>query len=82
MPGWAKGCNRLLRSDPTALLFEDASDRRSACRSEYRGQMACLILYFANKTPAVVSSFHDAATLTRPGKGKPAGRQDVYRPPR
>ncbi len=26
-------------------------------RSEYRGQMACLILYFRNKTPAAVTSF-------------------------
>jgi AP-2 complex subunit alpha len=54
-PGWQKGFNRLLlKSD--GVLFEDGQ-LQVGVRSEYRGQMACLILYFTNRTPALVSSF-------------------------
>jgi len=54
-PGWQRGFNRLmLKSD--GVLFEDGQ-MQVGVRSEYRGQMACLILYFTNKTPALVSSF-------------------------
>ena len=54
-PGWQRGFNRLmLKSD--GVLFEDGQ-LQVGVRSEYRGQMACLILYFTNKTPALVSSF-------------------------
>ncbi|KAL8380679.1 hypothetical protein RB595_005112 [Gaeumannomyces hyphopodioides] len=54
-PGWEKGYNRLmLRAD--GVLFEDGQ-LQVGVRSEYRGEMACLILYFMNKTPAPVSSF-------------------------
>ncbi|KAK1761105.1 adaptin N terminal region-domain-containing protein [Echria macrotheca] len=54
-PGWEKGFNRLMvKSD--GVLFEDGQIQVGV-RSEYRGQMACLILYFTNKTPALVSSF-------------------------
>ncbi|KAK3683931.1 adaptin N terminal region-domain-containing protein [Podospora appendiculata] len=54
-PGWEKGFNRLmLKAD--GVLFEDGQIQVGV-RSEYRGQMACLILYFTNKTPALVSSF-------------------------
>lgn len=38
------------------MLFEDGQIQVGV-RSEYRGQMACLILYFTNKTPALISSF-------------------------
>ncbi|KAK0705073.1 Adaptor protein complex AP-2 alpha subunit [Lasiosphaeris hirsuta] len=54
-PNWEKGFNKLLlRAD--GVLFEDGQIQVGV-RSEYRGQMACLILYFTNKTPALVSSF-------------------------
>ncbi|KAI0154436.1 adaptin N terminal region-domain-containing protein [Xylariaceae sp. FL1272] len=54
-PGWEPGYNRLLlKSD--GILFEDGQIQVGV-RSEYRGQMACLILYFTNKTPATISSF-------------------------
>ncbi|KAK3944552.1 adaptin N terminal region-domain-containing protein [Diplogelasinospora grovesii] len=54
-PGWEKGFNRLmLKAD--GVLFEDGQIQVGV-RSEYRGQMACLIMYFTNKTPALVSSF-------------------------
>lgn len=54
-PGWERGFNRLLlKAD--GVLFEDGQ-LQVGVRSEYRGQMACLILYFTNKTPALVSSF-------------------------
>jgi len=54
-PGWERGYNRLLiKSD--GVLFEDGQIQVGV-RSEYRGQMACFILYFTNKTPALVSSF-------------------------
>ena len=54
-PGWARGFNRLLLK-MDGVLFEDGQ-MQVGVRSEYRGQMACLILYFSNKTPALISSF-------------------------
>lgn len=54
-PGWEKGFNRLMLS-ADGVLFEDGQIQIGV-RSEYRGQMACLILYFTNKTPALISSF-------------------------
>ena len=54
-PGWEQGFNKLLvRSD--GVLYEDGQ-LQIGVRSEYRGQMACLITYFKNKTPATMSSF-------------------------
>ncbi|KAI0018233.1 Adaptor protein complex AP-2 alpha subunit [Xylariomycetidae sp. FL0641] len=54
-PGWETGYNKLLlKAD--GVLFEDGQIQ-IGIRSEYRGQMACLILYFTNKTPAIISSF-------------------------
>ncbi|KAI0008392.1 Adaptor protein complex AP-2 alpha subunit [Xylariaceae sp. FL0662B] len=54
-PGWEAGFHKLLlKAD--GVLFEDGQ-LQVGVRSEYRGQMACLILYFTNKTPATVSSF-------------------------
>ena len=54
-PGWEPGYYKLLlKAD--GILFEDGQ-LQIGVRSEYRGQMACLILYFTNKTPANVSSF-------------------------
>ncbi|KAI0843377.1 Adaptor protein complex AP-2 alpha subunit [Hypoxylon sp. FL0890] len=54
-PGWESGYNKLLlKAD--GVLFEDGQ-LQVGVRSEYRGQMACLILYFTNKTPATVTSF-------------------------
>ncbi|KAL1836881.1 hypothetical protein VTJ49DRAFT_4537 [Mycothermus thermophilus] len=53
-PGWERGYNRLmLRAD--GVLYEDGQIQVGV-RSEYRGQMACLILYFTNKTPALITS--------------------------
>lgn len=54
-PGWEPGYNKLLlKAD--GILFEDGQ-LQVGVRSEYRGQMACLILYFTNKTPAAITSF-------------------------
>lgn len=54
-PGWEPGYNRLLtRTD--GVLFEDGQIQIGV-RSEYRGQMACLILYFKNRTPTTMGSF-------------------------
>ncbi|KAI5462244.1 adaptin N terminal region-domain-containing protein [Mariannaea sp. PMI_226] len=54
-PGWEHGYNRLLvKAD--GVLYEDGQ-LQIGIRSEYRGQMACLITYFKNKTPAVMGSF-------------------------
>lgn len=76
-PGWEPGYTKLLlKAD--GILFEDGQFQ-VGIRSEYRGQMACLILYFLNKTPATVSSFTttldldeaDKANLTWDVKGLP-----------
>jgi len=54
-PDWEIGYNRLLLKGD-GVLYEDGQIQ-IGLRSEYRGQMACIILYFANKTPTAISSF-------------------------
>ncbi|KAI1388205.1 Adaptor protein complex AP-2 alpha subunit [Hypoxylon trugodes] len=72
-PGWESGYNKLLlKAD--GVLFEDGQ-LQVGVRSEYRGQMACLILYFTNKTPATVSSF--TTTLDLDESEKPNLTWDV-----
>lgn len=54
-PDWEIGFNKLLlRAE--GVLYEDGQIQIGV-RSEYRGQMACVILYFSNKAPISVSSF-------------------------
>ncbi|ROW17012.1 hypothetical protein VPNG_01237 [Cytospora leucostoma] len=66
-PGWEKGFNRLLlKAD--GILFEDGQIQIGV-RSEYRGQMACLIMYFQNKTPAIMSSFTTTLDLDESERG-------------
>lgn len=66
-PGWERGYNRLLlRAD--GVLFEDGQ-LQVGVRSEYRGQVACLILYFTNKTPATITSFTTTLDLDESEKG-------------
>ncbi|KAI0601787.1 Adaptor protein complex AP-2 alpha subunit [Biscogniauxia sp. FL1348] len=65
-PGWEPGYQKLLlKAD--GVLFEDGQ-LQVGIRSEYRGQMACLILYFTNKTPATVSSFTTTLDLDESDK--------------
>lgn len=67
-PGWEKGYNRLMvRSDD--ILFEDGQIQVGV-RSEYRGQMACLIMYFMNKTPTIMSSFTTTIDLDESEKDR------------
>lgn len=54
-PGWEPGFKRLLVKSE-GVLFEDGQ-LQIGLRSEYRGTMACLILYFTNKNPATITSF-------------------------
>ncbi|RYP50013.1 hypothetical protein DL768_004368 [Monosporascus sp. mg162] len=65
-PGWEPGYYKLLLKGD-GVLFEDGQ-LQVGVRSEYRGQMACLILYFANKTPTVVSSFTTTLDLDQSEK--------------
>ena len=54
-PGWEEGYNRLLmRSE--GLLYEDVQIQ-IGCRTEYRAEVGCIILYFTNKSPAPIQSF-------------------------
>lgn len=67
-PGWERGFNRLLlRGD--GVLYEDGQIQIGV-RSEYRGQMACVIAYFKNKSPAVLGSFTTTIDLEESEKGK------------
>lgn len=67
-PGWEKGFDRLiLRSE--GVLYEDGQVQIGV-RSEYRGQMACLIAYFTNKTPGAMTSFTTTLDLDEAEKGK------------
>ncbi len=54
-PDWEIGYNKLLLK-AEGILYEDGQIQIGV-RSEYRGQMACVILYFSNKAPTSVSSF-------------------------
>ncbi|RQM05385.1 hypothetical protein DH86_00001932, partial [Scytalidium sp. 3C] len=54
-PDWEIGYNRLLVR-PEGVLYEDGQIQ-IGLRSEYRGQMACIILYFSNRTPTALTSF-------------------------
>lgn len=66
-PGWEHGYNRLL-TKPDGVIFEDGQ-LQIGVRSEYRGQMACLISYFKNKTPASITSFTTTLDLDESEKG-------------
>lgn len=67
-PGWERGFKKLLlKAD--GILYEDGQ-LQIGLRSEYRGQMACVIAYFGNKTPAQVTSFTTTLDLDESEKGK------------
>lgn len=54
-PDWQVGYNRLLLRQE-GVLYED-TQIQVGLRSEYRGQMGCVILYFTNKSPSAIGSF-------------------------
>ena len=67
-PGWEPGYKDLLLKSE-GILFEDGQ-LQVGLRSEYRGNMACLILYFTNKNPATISSFTTTLDLDAKEKDK------------
>ena len=54
-PGWETGYKRLLFSEE-GILYEDAQIQ-VGLRSEYRGPMGCIILYFTNRSSSPMGSF-------------------------
>lgn len=54
-PGWDIGYNELLFKDE-GILYQD-SQIQVGLRSEYRGPMGCVILYFTNRSALPISSF-------------------------
>lgn len=67
-PDWEAGYNRLLVKSE-GVLYEDGQIQ-IGIRSEYRGQMACIILYFSNKTPTSISSFTTTLDVATEEKSK------------
>jgi AP-2 complex subunit alpha len=67
-PDWEIGYNRLLLKSE-GVLYEDGQIQ-VGLRSEYRGQMACIILYFSNKSPTAISSFTTTLDLDPTEKAK------------
>ncbi|KAK2591175.1 hypothetical protein QQS21_011131 [Conoideocrella luteorostrata] len=67
-PGWEKGYNKLMLQ-PDGILYEDGQVQIGV-RSEYRGQMACLITYFSNKSPSAMTSFTTTLDLDESEKSK------------
>ena len=65
-PDWEIGFNKLLLK-AEGVLYEDGQIQIGV-RSEYRGQMACVILYFSNKAPTSVSSFTTTLDLDQAEK--------------
>ncbi|KFX87834.1 hypothetical protein O988_09267, partial [Pseudogymnoascus sp. VKM F-3808] len=76
-PDWEIGYQRLLLKNE-GVLYEDRQIQ-VGFRAEFRGQAACVILYFSNKAPSAISSFtttldvpaEDKAKLTYDVKGLP-----------
>jgi AP-2 complex subunit alpha len=67
-PDWEIGYNKLLlRAE--GVLYEDGQIQ-IGLRSEYRGQMACIILYFSNKAPTVITSFTTTLDVAPDEKNK------------
>lgn len=65
-PDWEVGYNRLLiRSE--GVLFEDGQIQ-VGLRSEYRGHMGCIILYYTNKSSAPIGSFTTTVNNNSPGQ--------------
>ena len=63
-PQWQKGYNMLLlRSE--GVLYEDVQIQ-IGLRSEYRGHMGCVILYYTNKSSVSIGSF--TTTVNNPSK--------------
>lgn len=63
-PQWQKGYNMLLlRSE--GVLYEDVQIQ-IGLRSEYRGHMGCVILYYTNKSSVSIGSF--TTTINNPSK--------------
>ena len=54
-PGWKIGYERLLFKDE-GILYQD-SQLQVGLRSEYRGPMGCVILYFTNRSSSAIGSF-------------------------
>ena len=54
-PDWEAGYNKLLLR-PEGVLYEDLQIQ-IGLRTEYRGQMGCVILYFTNKSSSPIGSF-------------------------
>ena len=67
-PDWEIGYNRLLLKNE-GVLYEDGQIQ-VGIRSEYRGQMACVILYFSNKAPTAISSFTTTLDIAADEKAK------------
>src|ERR1019366_1130859 len=50
--GWEKGYNQLLLCDQ-GILYEDAQIQ-VGLRTEYRGELGCIILHFTNKSSSAI----------------------------
>lgn len=74
-PDWKRGYDRLLLQ-PEGVLYED-SQIQVGVRSEYRGEVGCLIVYFTNRSAMAIGSFtttidnRSAATLRVDTKSMP-----------
>lgn len=71
-PGWERGYNRLLLK-PEGVLYED-SQIQIGLRSEYRAEVGCVILYFTNKSSAVIQSFTTTLDNSMPEQLKTESR--------
>jgi AP-2 complex subunit alpha len=70
-PDWEIGYNKLmLRAE--GVLYEDGQIQ-VGLRSEYRGNVGCIILYFSNKAPSAMGSF----TTTLDNRSPEALKTDI-----
>lgn len=67
-PDWEVGYQRLLLKNE-GVLYEDRQIQ-VGFRAEFRGQAACVILYFSNKASSAISSFTTTLDVPAEDKGK------------
>ncbi|KAI0997214.1 AP-2 complex subunit alpha-2 [Podosphaera aphanis] len=60
-PDWETGYNKLLLK-AEGVLYEDGQIQIGV-RSEYRSEIACMVIYFLNKTPTLLTSFTTTLNL-------------------
>jgi len=67
-PDWERGYTRLLLK-PEGVLYEDPQIQ-IGLRSQYRGELGCILLYFTNRSSSTIGSFTTTMDIPAQEEGK------------